>query len=117
MVRKNLHEADLQDFRLVTKKPTIVSVVTRGASDDSNSQTLSADHTYLAVIRKGAVFTFHYGVDGKTWTMVRHFSLNITGTLGIGFAVHCYREEPFAATFSEITYTDKIPADITNLNL
>jgi regulation of enolase protein 1 (concanavalin A-like superfamily) len=100
----------------VTKKPTIVSVVTRGVSDDCNSQTLSTDHTYLAIIRKGNGFAFHSSIDGQTWTMVRCFNLNITGKIRIGFAVHAHRDEPFAATFSEITYTDKIPANLTNLN-
>lgn len=100
----------------VTKKPTIVSVVTRGVSDDCNSQTLSTDHIYLAIIRKGTGFAFHSSVDGQTWSMVRCFNLSLTGKIRIGFAVHAYRDEPFAATFSEITYTDKIPANITNLN-
>jgi len=100
----------------VAKEPTVVSVVTRDVSDDCNSQTIAADHAYLAIVRKGPVFTFHYSPDGKTWRMVRHFNLNTTGKLKAGFAVHAWRAESFAATFSEITYTEKTPDNITNLN-
>ncbi|MFT3782086.1 MAG: DUF1349 domain-containing protein [Nibricoccus sp.] len=97
-------------------EPTIVSVVTRGVSDDCNSQYIDADSVYLAIVRRGPVFAFHYSLDGKLWRMVRHFNLKTGGKLKAGLAVHASRGDGFAATFSEIAYSDKPPANMIDLN-
>jgi len=99
----------------VAKEPTIVSVVTRTISDDCNSQSIASDHAFLAIARKGSVYTFNYSPDGKNWRMIRHFNLATTGKLMAGFAVHDSRGEGFAATFSQITYIPEAPESVGNL--
>lgn len=99
----------------VAKEPTIVSVVTRTLSDDCNSQAIGSDHAFLAIARKGSVYTFNYSPDGKTWRMIRHFNLATIGKLMAGFAVHGSRSEGFAATFSQITYIPAAPESVWKL--
>ncbi|MFT3869584.1 MAG: DUF1349 domain-containing protein [Nibricoccus sp.] len=99
----------------IAKEPTIVSVVTRDVSDDCNSQTISADYAFLAVMRKGSAFSFHFSADGKIWRMVRHFQLKTEGKIKAGFAVHCFGKNGFSATFSQITFFDHAAPKIWNL--
>jgi Uncharacterized conserved protein len=90
----------------VDKQPTIVSVVTRTYSDDCNS--VQADsYAYLAVVRKGQEFSFLYSADKEDWKMIRHFRLDITDMLKVGFAAHGSRGDGFTGTFTEVAYHDK----------
>ncbi|MBP7961374.1 MAG: DUF1349 domain-containing protein [Caldilineaceae bacterium] len=68
-------------------EPTVVSVVTRGLSDDCNSVVMPSNQVYLRVARMGDAFGFHYSVDGVIWHMVRYFSLGELGEAGIGVGV------------------------------
>lgn len=99
----------------VAKEPTIVSVVTRTVSDDCNSQSICSDNAFLAIARKGSVYTLNYSPDGKNWRMIRHFNLATTGKLMAGFAVHGSRGDGFAATFSQITYIPQAPESLWKL--
>ncbi len=47
-------------------KPTIVSVVTRGFSDDCNSVQITGNTVYLRLARIGNAFAFHYSLDGRS---------------------------------------------------
>jgi regulation of enolase protein 1 (concanavalin A-like superfamily) len=92
------------------KKTTVVSVVTRGVSDDTNSFTVEGGFVYLAIARRGSECSFHASTDGKTWTLIRHFQLTGQGRLRAGFAVHGSVGDGLAGTFSEIRYAPKAPA-------
>ena len=61
------------------QQPMIVSVVTRGVSDDCNSVCVEDNSVYLRVYRHGEVLAFHYSLDGHYWHFVRHFSLGDSG--------------------------------------
>ncbi len=51
---------------------SIVSVVTRGVSDDANGARLEAfDKVWLRLIRKGNNFAMHWSSDGETYVMAR----------------------------------------------
>ncbi len=51
---------------------SIVSVVTRGVSDDANGVRLEAfDKVWLRLIRKGNNFAMHWSSDGETYVMAR----------------------------------------------
>lgn len=93
----------------VDKEATVVSVITRGASDDCNSSVINASYVYYAICRKGNEYSFHWSMDGKTWKLVRHFQLDTKEPIKIGFAVHAYCDEPVSGTFSEITYKASAP--------
>lgn len=92
------------------REPTVVSVVTRGVSDDCNSEVVGADFAYLAMVRRGDEFAFHWSRDGKQWRMVRHFRFAADGPLRLGFAVHAVDKAGLAARFSEVRFEAKAPA-------
>ena len=56
-------------------KPTIVSVVTRGTSDDSDGPNIPGDHTWLRVYCDGSTLAFHFSLDGKYWRFLRWFTI------------------------------------------
>ena len=43
----------------------MVSVVTKGVSDDANGPNVDADAVWLQMCRKGDAFAFHYALDGE----------------------------------------------------
>ena len=62
----------------------VVSVVTRGDSDDCNSVVV-AGPVWLRVARLERAFAFHYSLDGETWRMVRYFGLGTAEDAEVGF--------------------------------
>lgn len=99
----------------VLKEPTIVSVVTRGLSDDCNSEA-TGSFAYLSIVKKGNEFSFFYSKDGENWKMIRNFYLGITGDLKVGFASHGSRGDGFTGIFSDIKYQDKALNDMRDLD-
>lgn len=68
------------------KQPMIVSVVTRGVSDDCNSQPIDDRQVYLRIMRKLDIFAFHFSRDGRFWHLVRYFTLGPLSDMHIGFS-------------------------------
>lgn len=104
----------------------IVSVVTRGWSDDTNSETLVSPLVYLAVARKGNEFSFHFSRDGRDWRLVRHFDMPVGSRIQIGFTAQTPHisaftqadvKAQFAALFSEIRYAATAPKDMRQLEV
>jgi regulation of enolase protein 1 (concanavalin A-like superfamily) len=95
-------------------KPTIVSVVTRGVSDDCNSTPVEGNSIRLRASRDGATFAFHYSLDGKYWHLVRYFSLGAVETVQAGFSAQSPTGKGCHAVFSEISYRRGTLADIRN---
>src|SRR3954447_15510291 len=54
----------------VDGKARVVSVVTRGLSDDCDSFVVPGTHVWLRISRIGAMFALHASVDGTVWTFV-----------------------------------------------
>ena len=55
---------------------TIVTVVTRGVSDDANGVAVATPgETWLRISRTGRVYHFHHSADGERWTLARLFTL------------------------------------------
>ena len=90
----------------VDKVPTIVSVVTKVYSDDCNSYP-AGSYAYLSIVKKGEEFSFFYSEDSNKWKLIRHFRLDLSGRLKVGFASHGSRGDGFTALFSDIKYQDK----------
>lgn len=67
----------------------VVSVVTRGLSDDANGADLSVPEIWLQMVRSGNVFAVHYGMDGKSWRMVRLFNLDVPAAIRVGIVAQC----------------------------
>ncbi|WP_119069004.1 DUF1349 domain-containing protein [Aggregatilinea lenta] len=85
-------------------KPMIVSVVTRGLSDDCNSTVIDGNTVYLRVARIDMAFALHYSLDGKYWNMVRYFTLGKVESLQAGFLAQSPTGESCTVVFSEIAY-------------
>jgi uncharacterized protein len=85
-------------------RPMIVSVVTRGWSDDCNSVEIDREEIYLRVARTPRTLAFHYSHDGRTWQFVRYFTLGKLDSLRIGFSAQSPTGMGCAAVFSEIRY-------------
>ena len=94
------------------KQIMIVSVVTKGTSDDCNSLPLEAEAVHLRVSVLEKAFAFHYSTDGAVWNMVRYFTLGDSNTLEIGFLAQSPTGGGCTATFSEIDYVAELLADI-----
>lgn len=63
---------------------TVVSVVTRGASDDANSWPVPAGPIWLRISRRGPATALHASADGQRWDLVRHFALGGDGSTRVG---------------------------------
>jgi uncharacterized protein len=86
------------------RQPMVVSVVTRGLSDDCNSFVVEGDQVWLRVARLGRAFAFHASTDGTFWHFVRHFTLDAEETIAVGFSAQSPTGEACTATFDEIRY-------------
>jgi uncharacterized protein len=97
-------------------RPMVVSVVTRGVSDDANSTVVDGDAVWLRISRIGAAFAFHSSTDGERWSLVRHFALGTDGALEAGFLAQSPTGAGCTATFSNVELTGTTLADIRSGN-
>ncbi len=67
------------------RKPTAVTVVTHGTSDDSNSFETAGGPLWLRITRSGRVWAFHASVDGAYWQLLRYFTLGEASGARVGF--------------------------------
>ena len=89
----------------------IVSVVTRGTSDDCNSETVDGNTAWLRVARIDDTFAFHASDDGERWGLVRHFGLP-TSDVQIGFEVQSPTGNGCRASFADIAYATRRLTDL-----
>jgi len=83
----------------------VVSVVTLGASDDSNAFTVPEKSTYLRVSRFGTTFAFHASGDGARWELIRVFTLSgDISAQNVGFLAQAPTGYGCAVEFSEISF-------------
>jgi regulation of enolase protein 1 (concanavalin A-like superfamily) len=84
----------------------IVSVVTRGVSDDADAFVVDGRTVWLRVSRIGHAFAYHASLDGKTWRMIRFFAIDGTSTpASIGFEVQSPTGDGCVASFKEIHFS------------
>jgi regulation of enolase protein 1 (concanavalin A-like superfamily) len=86
------------------RQPMVVSVVTRGDSDDCNSFAVDGTSIWLRVARMGRAFAFHASSDGVRWELVRHFSLGGFVDPEIGFEAQSPTGNGCTVTFDEIRF-------------
>jgi len=91
-------------------RATVVSVVTRGVSDDCNSVALPEPEARLRVARIGGECAFHLRSGGR-WELIRHFTLG-PGPLAAGCLAQSPTGEGCAAEFSELELAARTLADI-----
>ena len=90
-------------------KPMIVTVVTRGLSDDSNSIAIEGNAVYLKVAKTGQAILFYASEDGKKWKSIRAFSFapKEQKNLKAGFSSQSPTGQRCSTEFSEIRYSPK----------
>lgn len=86
------------------QEPMVVSVVTRGRSDDCNSVVIAGTTVWLRIHRYADALALHYATDGATWHFVRHFTLGALAGLRIGFAAQSPTGQGCTARFDAIAY-------------
>jgi len=94
------------------QKPTLVTVVTRGLSDDCNSVSLTGDSVYLRIAKSGNTYVFYFATDEKNWQILRTFSLDTDLPIRAGFESQSPEGSGAIAKFSAITYD---PHRISNI--
>lgn len=87
------------------REPMVVSVVTRGLSDDCNSFVVDGESVWLRIARIGRAFAFHASTDGDSWSFIRHFALEAGGgEPSVGFAAQSPKGDGCAVRFERIAY-------------
>ena len=93
--------------------PGIVSVVTRGVSDDCNSWEVEPGRpAWLRIARIGGAFAFHASDDGERWRFVRHFGLDTGPVVDVGFLAQAPHGEACEVRFTEIELERRTLADL-----
>lgn len=102
------HWGKLAFERSAGGEPTIVSVVTRGTSDDADGPVSLGDHVWLRLYCDGRIVAFHHSLDGEVWRFSRLFTLPGIGArpVRIGFGAQSPTGDGTTAIFSgvEVTY-------------
>ncbi len=94
------------------RQPMVVSVVTRGLSDDANSMPIDAKTVWLRVARAGPAWAFHASTDGTTWQLVRHFALDTGEAPQVGFLAQSPTSDGCTVTFEDIRFEPTRLADL-----
>jgi regulation of enolase protein 1 (concanavalin A-like superfamily) len=94
-------------------EPMVVSVVTRGVSDDANAFVVPERSVWLRVSRVDRAYAYHASTDARTWRLVRVFSLGDSLTdHKVGFEAQSPTGEGCTVTFDEIHFTAQRLTDL-----
>ena len=95
------------------REAMVVSVVTRGISDDANGVVVEGGSVYLRLLRTGQAYAFHHSLDGSTWHFVRLFRLGLgEAPVHAGFLAQAPDTSECTSTFEAITFSGAVPADL-----
>jgi regulation of enolase protein 1 (concanavalin A-like superfamily) len=87
-------------------RPMVVSVVTRGTSDDANAFTVDGRSVRLRIARVGRVYAFHASTDERTWELIRVFTLgDDLAEHRVGFEAQSPTGDGCTVTFDQIAFT------------
>jgi len=95
-------------------EPTVVSVVTKGVSDDCNSFPVAGGEIALRIARLGDCFAFHAAGGDGFWSLVRYFALDGKGPVEIGFLAQSPTGEGCRARFDQIVYEARRLGELRN---
>jgi len=92
----------------------IVSVVTKGTSDDANGFIVNAPKARLRLARVGNVLAFH-AHDGNGWRFVRAFTLPGAATeVSVGFEAQSPTGDGCRVSYADIAFERRTVADLRN---
>ncbi|HEY4336139.1 MAG TPA: DUF1349 domain-containing protein [Puia sp.] len=90
-----------------TGQKRVVSVVTKGISDDCNSAAATTNTLYYKIAKAGNVITLYFSADGRGWYLVRHLVFDSSGPVKLGFLAQSPTGKSCTVTFSHIHYSTK----------
>jgi regulation of enolase protein 1 (concanavalin A-like superfamily) len=94
-------------------EPMVVSVVTRDVSDDANAFVVPDGSVWLRVSRLDHVYAFHASTDGRTWCLIRVFTLGeLLDGHTIGFEAQSPTGDGCVATFDHIRFISERLGDL-----
>jgi len=67
-------------------RPMVVSVVTRGRSDDANAFLVDGSTVWLRITLLPRAYAFHASTNGQYWEFVRYFRLGARGRPRLGLS-------------------------------
>jgi regulation of enolase protein 1 (concanavalin A-like superfamily) len=91
---------------------TVVSVVTRGVSDDANAWPAPAGPTWLRISRRGPASALHASADGQRWQLVRHFALGGNGPVQVGLLAQSPTGAGVVSRFEQVRFAPTGVQDI-----
>lgn len=80
----------------------VVSVVTRGRSDDANSFLVDGSTVWLRVSLLPRATAFHASTDGRHWEFVRYFRLGTRGRTRLGLSAQAPVGDGCAVRFEHV---------------
>jgi len=90
---------------------TIVSVVTKGISDDCNAFAVDGP-VYLRVSRLEGAYAFHVSEDGNRWNLIRYFKLEDHQNAQMGFLAQSPTGSGCTVYFRDIRFEPRLLTDI-----
>jgi uncharacterized protein len=93
-------------------KPTAVTVVTHGMSDDSSSFETAGGPLWLRITRTRRTWAFHVSSNGTFWQLLRYFTLGESSGARVGFLAQSPRGPGCTAIFDSVSYQLGAPGDL-----
>jgi uncharacterized protein len=94
-------------------EPMIVSVVTRGVSDDANAFPVDGRSVWLRVSRIDHAFACHASLDGRTWRMIRFFTVDdVASQASLGFEAQSPTGDGCTVTFDDVRFSQQRLGDL-----
>jgi regulation of enolase protein 1 (concanavalin A-like superfamily) len=90
---------------------TMVSVVTKGVSDDCNAFAVNGS-VYMRVSRLEQAYAFHVSEDGIRWDLIRYFKLEDHQNAQLGFEAQSPTGSGCTVSFRDIRFEPRLLADI-----
>lgn len=91
----------------------VVSVVTRGVSDDANAFVVPGASVWLRLSRIDQAYAYHASADGKHWRMIRYFRVSESpSSVKVGFEAQSPTGDGCAVTFDDIRFVADRLADL-----
>jgi uncharacterized protein len=92
-------------------RPTAVTVVTRGTSDDGNGFEVDGTTLWLRITRSGTAWAFHASTDGSWWRLLRYFALG-PDPVRVGFLAQSPAGQGCSASFDHISFQPGAPENL-----
>ncbi len=89
----------------------VVSVVTKGISDDCNAVSFKNKRIYFKMAKASPVLTLYISKNQRRWLLVRHLHFPATSGLRVGFLAQSPTGSENTVVFSDIRYEKKRISD------